>query len=140
MPSDEWIARARTYADASPERAEYLEMATAVQPDPLRGLRDDLLVETQTRNRIQQRLASVVSWYDVLQNGAHSDAFRRYLELTLICAVDRRPERFERLDALTPRLPDVPLLKYRVGACDDRYRSRLRSLQTAIPEFVDADY
>ena len=140
MPSEEWIARARTYADGNSERTEYLEMATAVQPDPLRGLRDDLLVETQTRNRIQQRLASVVSWYDVLQNGAHSDAFRRYLELTLICAVDRRPERFERLDALTPRLPDVSLLNYRVGACDDRYRSRLRSLQTAIPEFVDADY
>ena len=70
-------------------------MATSVPPDPLRGLRDDLLVETQTRNRVQQQLASVVSWYDVLQTGSHSDVFRRYLELTLICAVDRRPERFE---------------------------------------------
>src|SRR6185436_14193672 len=87
MPSDEWIARARTYADASPERIQYLEMATGVPPDPLRGLRDDLLVETQIRNRIQQQLASVVSWYDVLQTGSHSDVFRRYLELTLICTV-----------------------------------------------------
>src|SRR6188508_281797 len=58
MPSDEWIARARTYAYASPERAQYLEMATGVPPDPLRGLRDDLLVETQIRNRIQQQLAN----------------------------------------------------------------------------------
>jgi tetratricopeptide (TPR) repeat protein len=140
MPSDEWIARARTYADASPERAQYLEMATGVPPDPLRGLRDDLLVETQIRNRIQQQLASVVSWYDVLQTGSHSDVFRRYLELTLICAVDRRPERFERLDALVPRLPDLPVLKYRVGVCDDRYQSQLRSLQQEVPEFVDADF
>jgi hypothetical protein len=69
MPSEEWIARARTYADGNPERAEYLEMAMAVPPDPLRGLRDDLLVETQFRNGIQQRPASVAFWYDVLQTG-----------------------------------------------------------------------
>ena len=65
MPSDEWIARARTYADASPERAQYPRDGHTRRspPDPLRGLRDDLLVETQIRNRIQQQLASVVSWY-----------------------------------------------------------------------------
>jgi hypothetical protein len=45
MPSEEWIARARTYAEAEPERIQYLEMATSVPPDPMRGLRDDLLVE-----------------------------------------------------------------------------------------------
>ena len=140
MPSDEWMTRARTYAGADPERAQYLEMAAAVPPDPLRGLRDDLLVETQIRNRIQQRLASVVSWYDVLQTGSHSDVFRRYLELTLVCSVDLRPERFERLDALVPRLPDLPLLKYRAGVCDDRYQSQLRSLRDEVPEFVDADF
>lgn len=139
MPSAEWIARARTYAGADPERLQYLEMAIAMPPDPLRGLRDDLLVETQVRNRIQQRLASVSSWYDVLQTGSHSVPFRYYLELTLICAVDGRPDRFERLEALVPRLPDLPLLKYRVGVCDDRYQDRLQSLQSEIPEFVDAD-
>jgi len=140
MPSEEWIARARTYAEGEPERIQYIEMATAMPPDPLRGLRDDLLVETQVRNRIQQRLASVTSWYDVLQTGSHSVAFRRYLELTLICSVDGRPDRFERLDTLVPRLPDLPLLKYRVGVCDDRYQDRLQSLQAEIPEFVDADF
>jgi tetratricopeptide (TPR) repeat protein len=140
MRSEEWIARARTYADGDAERTQYVEMATAMPPDPLRGLRDDLLVERQLRNRIQQRLASASSWYDVLQTGSHSIAFRHYLELTLICAVDGRPERFERLDALVPRLPDLPLLKYRVGVCDDRYQDRLQSLQREIPEFVDADF
>src|SRR5678816_931387 len=33
MPSEEWIARARTYAEAEPERIQYLEMATSVPPD-----------------------------------------------------------------------------------------------------------
>jgi tetratricopeptide (TPR) repeat protein len=140
MPSEDWIARTRTYAAADPERTQYLEMVTAVPPDPLRGLRDDLLVETQIRNRIQAQLASVASWYDVVQTGSHSEAFRRYLELTLICAVDRRPERFERLDGLVPRLPDLPLLKYRVGVCDDKYQAQLRTVQSEIPEFVDADF
>ena len=74
MPSEEWIARARTHAEAEPERAQYLEMVTAVPPDPLRGLRDDLLVETQIRNRIQAQLASVASWYDAVQTGSHSDS------------------------------------------------------------------
>jgi tetratricopeptide (TPR) repeat protein len=140
MPSDEWVARARTYAGADAERTQYLEMVTAVPPDPLRGLRDDLLVETQTRNRIQAMLTNVASWYDVLQTGSHSDAFRRYLELTLLCAVDRRPERFERLDALVPRLPNVPLLTFRVGLCDDRYQAQLRTLQSEHADFVDADF
>src|SRR5688572_2577469 len=140
MPSEDWVARARTYAEGNPERAEYLEIVAAVPPDPLRGLRDDLLVETQIRNRIQQRLASVASWYDVLQTGSHSESLRRYFELTLICSVDRRPERFERLDTLVPSLPDLPLLKYRAGACDDRYQTQLRSLQSETPEFVDADF
>jgi tetratricopeptide (TPR) repeat protein len=140
MPADEWIAKARMRAAGDPSRLQYLEMVAAVPPDPLRGLRDDLLVETQVRNRIQQRLSSVVSWYDELQNGSHSQIFRRYLELTLICAVDRRPDGFERLDALVPSLTDSPLLQYRVGSCNDRYRARLRDLRSGAPEFVDADY
>jgi tetratricopeptide (TPR) repeat protein len=140
MPSDAWMARARTYAGTDLERTAYLEMMTAAPPDPLRGLRDDLLVETQTRNQIQARLTAVPSWYDTLQTGSHSETFRRYLELTLICAVDRRPERMERLDALVPRLPKVPLLTFRVGVCDDRYQAQLREVRGDVAEFVDADY
>ena len=82
----------------------------------------------------------MASWCDELQSGSHSQIFRRYLELTLICAVDRRPERFERLDALVPSLMDSPLLQYRVGSCDDRYQSRLHDLRMRVPKFVDADY
>jgi tetratricopeptide (TPR) repeat protein len=140
MPADDWMARARTLVADDPIRIQYLEMVAAVPPDPLRGLRDDLLVETQVRNRIQARLESVASWYDMLQTGSHSEVFRRYLELTLICAVERRPERVDRHDTLVPRLPALPLLKYRAGICDDQYQSQLRDVQMDVPEFVDADY
>jgi tetratricopeptide (TPR) repeat protein len=111
-----------------------------VPPDPLRGLRDDLLVERQVRNRIQERLTSVASWYDMLQTGAHSEAFRRYLQITLLCAVDRRPGSLDRLDAMLSGLPDLPLLKYRVGICQDSYRAQLEAAQSDVPEFVDAEY
>ena len=140
MPSEDWIARARTMRKPTPSARNTSRWSQRYHPIRSEGCRDDLLVETQIRNRIQARLASVASWYDVVQTGSHSEAFRRYLELTLICAVDRRPERFERLDALVPRLPDLPLLKYRLGACDDKYQAQLRTVQREIPEFVDADY
>ena len=42
-----------------------LEMVAAVPPDPLRGLRDDLLVMSQGRSRARSLLPS---WYDALQN------------------------------------------------------------------------
>jgi|RhiMethySRZTD1v2_1073278.scaffolds.fasta_scaffold00058_24 tetratricopeptide (TPR) repeat protein len=140
MPADAWMTRARAIAEGDAERTQYVEMVAAVPPDPLRGLRDDLLVETQVRNRIQQRLASVVSWYDTLQTGTLSLAFRRYVEVTLLCSVDLRNERFDRLDALVPQLPDLPILKYRVGICLDQHQPQLLALQEAMPEFVDADF
>jgi hypothetical protein len=74
MPADEWMTRAKTLAADDPERGQYIEMVLAVPPDPLRGLRDDLLVETQLRRRIEERLTSVASWYDAVQTGAHSIA------------------------------------------------------------------
>jgi tetratricopeptide (TPR) repeat protein len=135
------MTRIRTLAGEDAERTQYVEMVAAVPPDPLRGLRDDLLVETEVRRRIEARLASVASWYDALQTGSHSEVFRRYLELTLICSVERvSPRANERFDALVPRLPDAPLLTYRLGLCADRYRAQLQAVQTAVPEFVDADY
>jgi tetratricopeptide (TPR) repeat protein len=141
MPADEWTTRIRTLAGDDAERVQYVEMVAAVPPDPLRGLRDDLLVETEVRRRIEVRLTSVASWYDALQTGLHSEVFRHYLELTLICSVERgSPRSNERLDALVPRLPDVPLLKYRLGICADRFRTQLQAVQTDVPEFVDADY
>lgn len=140
MPADVWIARAGAVATEDPERLQYLEMVQAGPPDPMRGIRGDLLAERQMRQRIEQRLTSVDSWYEAVQAGSHSEVFRRYVELTLLCAVDRRSERVTRIEALVPALPDVPLLQYRLGICDDRYQAQLRSVQAEVPEFVDADY
>jgi tetratricopeptide (TPR) repeat protein len=140
MPGDEWMVRARALAAGDAARTEYVEMVAAVPPDPLRGLRDDLLVETQVRNRIQKLLASVGSWYDTLQTGTQSLVFRRYLEVTLLCSVDLRNERFDRLVALAPQLPDLPLLKYRVGICLEEYQPQLLAVQADVAEFVDADF
>jgi tetratricopeptide (TPR) repeat protein len=140
MPAEEWLARVRSLAEGDASRTPYVEMIEVVPPDQMRGLRDDLLVETQARNRIQARLASVASWYDVVKTGSQSATFRRYLELTLICSVDLRRERINELDELVPTVPDVPLLKYRIGLCDDRFQAQLLAAQSQVPDFVDADY
>jgi tetratricopeptide (TPR) repeat protein len=133
------MARARVLAEGDAVRMQYLEMVAAVPPDPLRGLRDDLLVQTQGRNRTRSLLPS---WYDTLRSASLSLPFRRYLEVTLTCTVDLTTPaaRMDRLTALASELPDIPLLKYRVGVCDDRFQPQLASLRSDVPDFVDADY
>jgi tetratricopeptide (TPR) repeat protein len=136
MPADAWMAKARALADGNPTWQPYLEMVAAVPPDPLRGLRDDLLVETKARN---QARASLPLWYDVVKTASLSLPFRAYVHVALICGVDITPERGDRLTALAGEVPEIPLLTYRIGICDGRYRSQLEALQTRVPEFVDAD-
>jgi tetratricopeptide (TPR) repeat protein len=136
MAAEPWMSRARELAAGDPTWTQYLEMIAAVPPDPLRGLRDDLLVQGQGRIRARSLLPS---WYQVLQAGPLSLAFRRYLEVALTCAVELPPNP-ERLAALVPQLPDVPLLKYRVGICGGDHKAQLAAVQSDVPEFVDADY
>ena len=139
MPADPWMARARALAADDSTWAQYLEMVAAVPPDPLRGLRDDILAQTQGRNRAG---TLVPSWYETLRTGSLSLPFRRYLELTLTCRVDgtAAATRMDRLTALASELPDIPLLTYRLGICDDRFQPRLSALQSDVPDYVDADY
>src|SRR5262245_44228875 len=141
MPKQEWLTQARALAENDPTRTLYLDMVAVVPPDPLSGQRDDLLVETQLRNRAQTLLPT---WRDMLGVATASSAFRKYLELTLVCQVDTSRERIEQIDKAVAALPDVPLLRYRAGICNGRFvRDNIASLtavQTADPEFVDADY
>jgi tetratricopeptide (TPR) repeat protein len=139
MPSESWMTRARTLAAAEPTWAPYLEMAAAIPPDPLRGVRDDLLVMNQGRNRARSLLPA---WHETLQTGSLSLPFRRYLELTLTCRLDETAPatRMERLTALASALPDLPLLTYRLGSCDDRFQPQLAAVQSDPSGFVDADY
>ena len=136
MPADAWMTRARTLAAADPAWAQHLEMVAAVPPDPLRGLRDDLLVMSQGRTRARSQLPS---WYDALRTGSLSVVFRRYLEVALICSVDLPPKP-ERVATLLPELPAVPLLKYRVGICDRDFKAQLVAARSEVPDFVDADF
>ena len=89
MSADPWLARARALAAEDSTWAQYLEMVAAVPPDPLRGLRDDLLVMSQGRSRARSLLPS---WYEALQTGSLSAVFRRYLEIALSCRVEAPPK------------------------------------------------
>jgi tetratricopeptide (TPR) repeat protein len=141
MPKQEWLNQARVLAENDPTRTLYLEMVAVVPPDPLSGQRDDLLLETQARNRAQSLLPV---WREALHTGAGSLALRQYLELTLVCQVDTSRERVGEIDKLVAAVPDVPLLRYRAGICNGRFTrdniASLTAVQSADAEFVDADY
>src|SRR6185369_12165230 len=79
MPADPWLAEARELAANDPDAALYLDMVAAVPTDPLSGERDDLLIETQARNRAQKLLPD---WRETLHTASSSLVFRRYLELS----------------------------------------------------------
>jgi tetratricopeptide (TPR) repeat protein len=136
MPADPWMERARALAEGDAVWTQYLEMVAALPPDPLRGLRDDLLFQTQVRIRARSLLPS---WNEVLRTGPLSAPFRRYLEVSLLCRLEGPPQP-ERVASLLPQLPDVPLLKYRIGICDRGYKTQLAAAQGDVPDFVDADY
>jgi tetratricopeptide (TPR) repeat protein len=141
IPRQEWLTQARELAGADPTRALHLDMVLAVPRDPLSGERDNLLLETQARNRAQSLLPM---WRETLRTGAGSSAFRQYLELALVCQVDSSRERVTEIDKLVATVPDVPLLRYRAGICNGRFLrdniASLKAVQSAEPEFVDADY
>lgn len=152
MPAEQWLTQARELAagptDAPsaqwwprPNLTTYLEMVTAAPPDPLSGHRDDLLVETQARNRARSMLPM---WREFLRTDTAPAVLRHYLELTLECSVDTSRERGDAVAELVAALPDVPLLHYRAGICSARFTrdnvATLASLQQGDPEFVDADY
>ena len=141
MPRELWLTQARDLAGDDPIRTLYLDMVAAVPPDSMSGQRDDLLVETQARNRAQSMLPT---WRDALHAGTSSSAFRTYLELTLVCQVDTSRERIEHIDKAVAAIPDVPLLRYRAGICNGRFTrdniASLTAIQAADAEFVDADF
>jgi len=132
-----WLAQARAIAADDSTWTMYLEMVSAVPPDPLSGARDDRLLDIQTSNR--QR-ALVPLWREALAAGPASLTFRRYLGLALLCAVSVPLDREEQLAASVAQLPDIPLLRYRAGVCSGRYEAQLSSVREHDADFVDADY
>ncbi len=136
LAPDVWLNRARALAAADGSWSTVLEMIDVVPPDRLAGDRDAGLVQGAGRNRASRLLPM---WRDVLASGGASAAFRAYLDAALTCEVEDGLTR-ETVAALGARLPDVPLVQYRLALCGPEMRLRLAAVRAADPDFVDADY
>jgi tetratricopeptide (TPR) repeat protein len=136
LPSEMWLERARDLAGADTTLSLYLEVVDAIPPDRLSENREALF-DVRRRNRVR---GSFEMWRERLRDGSASDAFRGYLEVSLICAfgtLKETPDSFS--DAPEP-VTLTPLFQYALGNCDATLGPRLSALRTADPDFVDADY
>ncbi|HEY6509212.1 MAG TPA: tetratricopeptide repeat protein [Vicinamibacterales bacterium] len=133
LPHDAWLTRARELAAPDGSSAVALAIADAIPIDPLRDREASLAVAERMRAR-----ASLPEWRKGLQEPAGSDAFRAYLDVSLVCSFQGAPDRDAILAAGS--WPPVPLLQYRVGVCASTQRGHVTTLQAGDPSYVDADY
>jgi tetratricopeptide (TPR) repeat protein len=136
LPSETWLERARALAGTDAALTPYLDMVDVIPPDRLSENRDALF-DIRRRNRAK---GSLEMWRQQLREGAGSDAFRGYLDVSLICTfgtLKETPDSFT--DAVDPASL-TPLFQYAIGACDAVHGPRLAALQRSEPGFVDADY
>jgi tetratricopeptide (TPR) repeat protein len=141
IPAQGWMQQARELAAGDATRERYLEMVASVPPDPLSGLRGDLLIESGRRNRAQSLLPA---WRESLHTSSASSPFRLYLDLSLTCLTDFSADRDRILDEAIAALPDVPLLRFRAAICDRRYRAEnvttLTMIEQRDEDFADVNY
>src|SRR5687768_8026392 len=112
-------------------------MADAVPVDVLAGNRDATLSQTPRRIRADQRLAE---WLAALKGAPGSPALRTYVHLALSCASDAVKKPDEIAADVQAAVRDMPLVRYRLGACSSDHGPVLRALRSSDAEFVDADY
>jgi tetratricopeptide (TPR) repeat protein len=136
LPAEEWLDRARALAAADASLSLYVDMVDVIPPDRLSENRDALF-DIGRRNRAR---SSLEMWRARLRDGAGSDAFRTYLDISLICAFGALKETPDSFSAEADPVARTPLFQYGVGACDATHRSRLSRLRASDPDFVDADY
>ena len=136
LPSDVWFERARTLGGADPARSPYLEMVDVIPPDRLSENRDALF-DIGRRNRAR---GSLERWREQLRVGAGSEAFRTYLDVSLICAFGTLKETADSFTGAVAPVASTALFQYALGACDATHRAHLTALRTSRPDFVDADY
>jgi tetratricopeptide (TPR) repeat protein len=136
LPSDAWFERARALAGTDPSLSVYLDIVDVIPPDRLSENRDALF-DIGRRNRAK---GSLVTWRERLRDGLGSEAFRTYLDMSLICAFGTLKETPESFSGQIAPVVTTPLYQYALGACDMAYRARLSALRAADPDFVDADY
>ena len=136
LPSDPWLDRARALAGTDPSLTAYVDMVDVIPPDRLSENRDALF-DIGRRNRAKR---SIDAWRERLRDGAGSDAFRSYLDVSLICAFGTLKETPESFTGAVAPVATTPLFQYALGACDATHRDRLIAVRTSEPDFVDADY
>ena len=136
LPSESWLERARTLAGADASLLTYLDIVDVIPPDRLSENRDALF-DISRRNRAK---GSLEAWRAQLHDGAGSDAFRAYLDISLICAFGALWETPDSFSGTVDPTARTPLFQYGLGTCDPAQRARLSALRTSDPEFVDADY
>ncbi len=136
LPDEHWFERARTLAGTDATFTPYLDMVDAIPPDRLSENRDALF-DVRRRNRAR---TSLEMWRTYLREGNGSDAFRSYLDVSLICAFGTLKETPDSYTGTLDPVATTPLFQYAVGACDAVHGARLAALRAAEPEFVDADY
>src|SRR5688572_15514598 len=137
LPHDEWTAQARALAAEDAGLRLIVEMADAVPLDVLTGNRDATPSQTPRRIRADQRLAD---WLVALKGDPGSPALRTYVHLALSCASDASRKPDEVAADVADAVRDLPLIRYRLGACGNEHSVVLRTLRAADAEFVDADY
>ena len=136
LPSEEWLDQARALAGADASLSVYVDIVDVIPPDRLSENRDALF-DIRRRNRAR---GSLDMWRERLRDGAGSDAFRAYLDISLICAFGTLKETPESFSGSVDPVALTPLFQYALGACDAAHAARLSTLQASNPEFVDADY
>jgi tetratricopeptide (TPR) repeat protein len=136
LPSDVWLERARALAGIDVALAAYLDMVDVVPPDRLSANREALF-DIRRRNRARGALEM---WRELLRDGPGSDAFRGYLDVSLVCAFGTLKETPDSFTGVVDPAALTPLFQYALGACDATHRGRLSALRTSDPDFVDADY
>ena len=136
LPSDPWLDRAHALAGTDPSLTAYVDMVDVIPPDRLSENRDALF-DIGRRNRAKR---SIDAWRERLRDGAGSDAFRSYLDVSLICAFGTLKETPESFTGAVAPVAATPLFQYALGACDATHRDRLIAVRTSEPDFVDADY
>ena len=136
LPSDGWLDRARALDDADGSFSAYLDIVDVIPPDRLSENRDALF-DVRRRSRVK---GSLEMWRERLRDGPGSDAFRAYLDVSLICAFGTLKETPDSFSGPIAPVAATPLFQYGLGACDGAFRARLLALRTSEPDYVDADY
>jgi tetratricopeptide (TPR) repeat protein len=136
LPSEAWLDRARALAGTDASLTPYVDMVDVVPPDRLSENRDALF-DIGRRNRAK---GSLEMWRERLRDGAGSDVFRAYVDVSLICAFGTLKETPESFTGPVDPVAATPLFQYALGACDGAFGARLLALRAADADFVDADY